>query len=103
MDERRNLAQQQPVPGGQRHDDPRSCDPPFRTHECGDWMGTGDDYIRDAINQGVWSSKLGRIVQLKAEFVPGRSLTSRTEPRIYYEDFVDFLKAIGWSRLPGRR
>jgi hypothetical protein len=72
-------------PGGRR-----ASDPPLSTRDCADWIGTGTDYIVDSIREG----------QLKAERIgrPGR----RPFYRIHFEDFVKFLRLIGFRRIPKR-
>jgi excisionase family DNA binding protein len=83
MRERRDDRHQHPVAGGRR-----ATDPPLTTRDCADWVGMGTDYIIDAIKAG----------DLKAERFakPGK----RAQYRIHLDDFTEFLKAIGFSRLP---
>lgn len=98
MTDRRDPGRQHPRTGGYRKDDP-----PLTTRECATWLGVEPEWVRDAINQGVWSAEQGRLVQLTAEYLPGRNATSKGEYRIYIDDFIVFLIAIGWSRLPAKR
>lgn len=98
MTERRRQDGQRLERGGRRQDDP-----PLTTEECGIWMGVEPEWILDAINEGKWSTTQGCLVQLHAEFLPGRSAASKGRFRIYIDDFITFLRAIGWSRLPARR
>lgn len=102
LSDRRDPARQHPVLDGRRHDDPRDRASTYYTVlECATWLGNaGEDYIRDAINQGKWSRKQGRMVQLKAAFLPGRTAKSPMDIRIHHDDFVDFLHAVEWPRIP---
>ena len=64
-------------------------DPPLTTRDCADYMGRSVDYIQKAIEVG----------HLQAAFVqlPGSRQGRWTiEPG----DFVAFLRAIGWHRIP---
>jgi hypothetical protein len=66
----------------------RASDPPLTTRDCADWIGTGTDYVVGAINAG----------ELKAERFarPGK----RAQYRIHLDDFIAFLKSIGFQRIP---
>jgi hypothetical protein len=97
--ERRNLANQKPKPGGRRRGDPPNQEPPFTTRECADWMGVSTEYIREAINIGVWTST--GLVRLEAEYVPQGE--DRGFYRVHVDAFVVFLKRIGWTRMPKER
>lgn len=81
--ERRDPSRQDPLPGGTR-----AGDPPFTTRECADWMGVTTEYIRQAIESG----------QLEAETIPtsGR----RVMHRVHLDKFIEYLKRIGWKRIP---
>ena len=65
-----------------------TTDPLVTRHECGDWIGMGPDYIVEAIKAG--DRKAGRFGR------PGK----RAPYRIYLDEFVVFLKAIGFQRIP---
>lgn len=68
--------------------------------DCAEWMGLSSDWIHRAIKTGV-TAPSGRLVQLSAETV---SLTGRRRVhRVYLHDFVTFLGAIGWSKIPHPR
>ena len=98
--DRREPARQRPIPGGTRRYDPRLApgqDPPLTTRDCADWMGLTTEFIRGAIDEGV--SVHGHQVHLGAETV---TLNRRRIHRIHLDDFVTFLQAIGWKRIPRR-
>lgn len=80
--ERRDPAHQRTLIGGHR-----ASDPPLTTRDCADWMGVGTDFIRGAIEDG----------QLQAEDV---RVNGKRLIRIHLVDFVTYLRAIGWKRLP---
>ncbi len=100
--DRRDPKSQQARVNGRRHDDPRArTQTYYRVIECATWMGNvGEEYVREAITQGKWSRKLGKMVQLNASFLPGRSSKSPMDIRIHHDDFVEFLKAVEWPRMP---
>lgn len=64
-------------------------DPPLTTRDCADYMGRSVDYIQKAIDAG----------HLQATFVqlPGSRQGRWT---IEQAAFVEFLRAIGWHRIP---
>lgn len=82
-----------PVKGGGRRGDP-----PLTTRDCATWLNVGTQWVRDAIDVGVWAP--GGLVKLQAETL---TLNGRRIHRVHLDAFVSFLKAIGWRRLPGRR
>jgi hypothetical protein len=67
--------------------------------DCADWMGCSTEWIRRAINTGVTAADGTTMVKLAAQTVSGTG--RRRTYRIYRDDFIIFLTAIGWSRLPG--
>jgi hypothetical protein len=75
----------------------RVTDTPLTPRACADFTGFTSQWIRDAINHGV--DVEGVLVTLEAEVL---LLNGRTNYRIYEQDFVTFLKAIGWKHLPRR-
>lgn len=75
----------------------RVTDKPLTPRECADFTGFTSQWIRDAINHGV--DVAGDTVKLEAEVLV---LNGRTNYRVYEQDFVTFLKAIGWKHLPRR-
>lgn len=73
----------------------RATDPPLTTRHVADWMGRSTSWVRGAIDEGVWVP--GGLVRLKAEtMVIGRRRTHR----VHLDDFIDFLRHIGWKRIP---
>jgi hypothetical protein len=97
--DRRDPHRQRPKPGGNRAIDPPPSEPPYSTRECADWMGMSDEYIREAINQGVWTAN--GLVRLEAEYVPTNA--TRGVYRIHQDAFIAFLTKINWKRIPARR
>lgn len=82
---------------GQRFDDDLLQKPDvLKTRTCADWMGCSTEWIRLAIKTGVTAPD-GRVVQLKAATMPGRR---RPTYQIYRDDFIAFLTAIGWPKIP---
>ena len=76
----------------------RFGDEVLTARDCADWMGYSTEWIRRAIKTGVTAPD-GTVVKLEAETV---SLTGRRRVhRIYRDDFITFLIAIGWTRIPG--
>jgi excisionase family DNA binding protein len=69
-------------------DTEKKAQPPLSTRECADFMGVSTTYIVEQIKAG----------KLPAERVPSGP---RTLYRVHEDDFVAFLKAVKWSRLPG--
>jgi hypothetical protein len=68
---------------------------PLTTRACADVLGVSPEWIRQAIDAGVEVAR-GRRVRLPAEAIGGERRTLR----IHYAQFVTFLHAIGWRRLP---
>jgi hypothetical protein len=68
---------------------------PLTTRACADFMGFTPEWIRCAIDAGVTVD--GRRVQLAAETL---TIGSRRTHRIHVDQFVRFLDAIGWKRMP---
>jgi excisionase family DNA binding protein len=66
--------------------------PPLSTRECADLIGVSTDFILDAIKDGA----------LRAERLQRRP-GARAIYRVFEEDFLGWLKASGWSRMPQRR
>lgn len=60
-------------------------------------MGCSTGLIYKAITRGVWAQRT--TVKLPAEKLTGNA---RPTYRIHDEDFVEFLRAIGWPRIPTR-
>lgn len=60
-------------------------------------MGCSTGLIYNAITRGVWAQ--GTIVKLQAQTLTGNA---RPSYRIPSEDFIEFLRAIGWPRIPTR-
>jgi hypothetical protein len=70
------------------------------TRDIADWTEFSTEWVRRAINAGVTAPD-GRTVKLEAETV---SRTGRRRIyRVYRGAFIDFLTAIGWTRIPGQR
>jgi hypothetical protein len=69
------------------------------TRDCADWMGYSTQWVRQAITRGVTAAD-GRTLKLAADAM---SLTARRPTfRVYRDDFITFLTAIGWKRIPGQ-
>jgi hypothetical protein len=68
--------------------------------DCADWMGCSTEWIRRAINTGVTAADGAVTVKLVAATVSGTG--RRKFYRVYRDDFIAFLTAIGWSKLPGQ-
>lgn len=65
--------------------------------DCAEWMGLSSDWIHRAIKIGV-TAPSGRTVQLAAAKV---SLTGgRWTHRVYLTEFINFLAAISWPKIP---
>lgn len=62
---------------------------PRSTRECADSIGVSRTFILEAIRAG----------ELKAEAIR-RKGKSKPLYRVHNDDFVTWLRAIGWSRLP---
>lgn len=75
----------------------RVTDTPLTPRQCADFTGFTPTWVRNAINDGF--EVHGAIVKLEAEIL---ILNGRTHYRIYEQDFITFLKAIGWKHLPRR-
>jgi hypothetical protein len=82
--ERRNIDRQRPLLGGER-----VTDPPLTTRDCADWMGMTTEFIRGAVDEKT----------LEAE---DTVINGRRAIRIHLDDFITYLKRIGWKRLPRR-
>jgi hypothetical protein len=67
--------------------------------QCGDYMRISPAWVRVAITDGVVVAD-GRIVKLEAETV---ATGTRHTYRVHVDKYIDFLKGIGWHRLPARR
>lgn len=65
----------------------RKAQPPLSTRECAEFMGVSTDYIVRAIKAG----------DLRAEALPSGK---RTLYRVHEDDFITWLRALRWSRLP---
>lgn len=88
---RRDPAQQRPLVGGSR-----ASDPPLTTRACADWMGVTPSWIRSAITEGV--PVRGGLVTLDAEVLVLSA--HRRLYRVHLDQFIVFLRAIGWRRIP---
>jgi hypothetical protein len=86
----RRGAGQRPVLGGAR-----ANDPPLTTRDCADFMGMSPAWVRAAIEEGVTHRR--RLVKLRAERL---GLNGRTIYRVHLDQFIVFLVAIGWRRVP---
>jgi len=82
--------QSTPLRGGRR-----AGDPPLTTRHVADWMGRSTTWVRGAIDDGVWIP--GGLLRLKAETIV---LNGRRTHRIHLDEFIEFLRAIGWKRIP---
>jgi len=60
-------------------------------------MGFSGDWIRAAIDDGV--EVHGTLVTLKAETM---TINGRRQHRVHLDQFIVFLTAIGWKRIPPR-
>jgi len=89
--ERRDARRQRPVAGGTR-----LTDPPLTTRACADYMGFSPEWIRQAIEHGH-SNQQGLTVRLEAETL---TVNGRRLHRIHLDEFIRFLKAYGWKRVP---
>jgi hypothetical protein len=69
---------------------------PLTTRACAEAIGFSHGWIRTAVDKGV--TVRGRVVKLEAETIA--SGRRRRVLRIHADKFLDFLKAIGWQRLP---
>jgi hypothetical protein len=76
---------------GQRVDDV------LTVRDCAEWMGCSTEWIRRAINTGVTAPDRST-VKLAAETLSGTG--RRRTHRVYRDDFIAFLTAIGWSKIP---
>jgi len=74
----------------------RGVESPLTTRACATYLGFSDQWVRAAIADGVVVH--GTRVQLEAEVLTFGS--RRRIYRIHRDAFLDFLRAIGWSRLP---
>lgn len=72
--------------------------PGLTTADCAEYLGFTAEWVRQAIDDGVDVD--GARVRLAATVhtVGGR----RRVYRIAFDDYLAFLRAIGWSRLPLR-
>jgi len=86
----RRRGRSRPIAGGSR-----ATDPPLTTRDVGDYMGRSTSWVRGAIDEGVWVP--GGLVRLKAESL---TFNGRRTHRIHLDDFIAFLQAIGWRRIP---
>lgn len=91
MAERRDPARHRAVPGGSRPDDP-----PLTTRDCADWLGFSTEWVRHAIEEGQPVAGDG-VVRLRAERLV---VNGRRTYRIHLDQFIAFLEAIGWARIP---
>jgi excisionase family DNA binding protein len=66
--------------------------PPLSTRECADLIGVSPTFVRDAIKAG----------ELRAEAIRRRP-GARAVYRVHEDDYLAWLTAIGWSRMPARR
>lgn len=73
----------------------RANDPPLTTRDCADFMGMSPAWVRAAIEEGVTHRR--RLVKLRAERL---GLNGRTIYRVHLDQFIVFLVAIGWRRVP---
>jgi hypothetical protein len=73
----------------------RAFDSPLSTRDAADYMGFTPEWIRIAINEGVFAG--GARVKLEAESV---QVNGRRVLRIHVDKFREFLQGIGWKRLP---
>lgn len=64
---------------------------PLSTRECAELLGVSRFFILEAIKAG----------ELRAEAIR-RKPGARPLYRVHEDDFVAWLKAIGWSRVPAR-
>jgi hypothetical protein len=95
-------AGRQAAPAAERRQEPRPLrggsragDPPLTTRDCADWMGMSATWVRSAIDDGVWTAR-GR-VRLGAETIV---VNRRKLHRVHLDSFIEFLRAIGWRRVP---
>jgi hypothetical protein len=88
--DRRDPRRQCRIPGGSR-----ASDPPLTTRACADWMGLTTAWVRLAITEGVVTR--GVCVKLEAETL---KINNRRIHRIHLDKFIDFLRAVGWKRIP---
>jgi len=75
-------------------------DEALTARDCADWMGCSTEWIRRAINTGVTAADGATMVKLAAATVS--STGRRRTYRVYRQDFIAFLTAIGWSKIPGQ-
>lgn len=73
----------------------RAPTPPLTVRACADWMGMEPAWIRAAIDEGV--RVRGKVIKLRAETVP---VNGRRWSRVHLDQFIVFLHAIGWQRVP---
>lgn len=88
--ERRNPKRQRPIAGGTR-----AYDPPLTTRDVADYTAHSTTWVRGAIDEGVWTPR--GLVKLRAETIV---LSGRRILRIHLDDFIQFLRHIGWKRIP---
>jgi hypothetical protein len=91
--DRRDPGRQRPLVGGHR-----ATDPPLTTRDCADWLGFSTDWVCAAIDDG--HQVHGTLVKLQAETL---LINGRRTHRIHLDQFIVFLIAIEWKRLPARR
>lgn len=72
--------------------EPQKPASPLSPSECAELIGVTRFFIYDAIHAG----------ELPAETIR-RTPTSRPFYRIHEDDFLAWLRRIGWSRIPERR
>lgn len=67
----------------------KTAQPPLSTRECAEFLGVSRTFILEAIRSG----------ELRAEAIR-RTGKAKALYRVHEDDFVAWLKKIGWSRLP---
>jgi len=92
MADRRDPTRRRAVPGGSRPDDP-----PLTTRDCADYLGFSPEWVRHAIEEGHRVAGQPGVVRLQAERLV---VNDRRTYRIHLDQFVTFLEAIGWERIP---
>jgi hypothetical protein len=75
---------------------PASVPAPLTTRACADYLGFSQQWIRVSIERGVRTAG-GVMARLGAESL---DVGGRRRYRIHFDQFVAFLQAIGWQRLP---
>jgi hypothetical protein len=69
------------------------------TRDCADWMGCSLEWVRHCINVGVTTPTGGTVKLAAAAVRTGR----RRLYRVYRDQFMAFLIALRWPRIPRPR